>query len=761
MVIKKKAKAASEEKPEKKKKAEKAVKPPKMTPLERASSYAAPMLLGAVLCFTVFYALYRPFAPMLTILFTAAEFGLFMLFDVIKDKKVIGPVVYIALLVIVGYISLAMSFELMYRIRDYSAAISWFYGEDGNYSYQAEFIYAVFLFGGFFIISILYYFTQIRYRSLGVMLCILFPFVIYAKRAEEMPEAAVTIIITAYLAVMVHNRRVDPAVPRQKRGKLVINSSYLISIAIFVSVTGAVTMVIDKPTYRSKLEQDSNYFNYVQTGGTGSGDPDELPNESSDRSGPPSYTNRPVFYFNTNGAAQEYFMRVQTYNDFDGDKWTFDTDPENYGSAYSSVIPEYTTDDIIADMKKLAEQDESFEMPEGADRLPIKRAGQVHDDDFSPRYLPAPFATITDTAEYNELKYIKYPQGIILRVRPGSNIAPSVLNDSFDFYEQSAELYVYAAELGLDSKGYIDMLERAEENGEDTGGLLEDYRNAYDSFTAMTGVSDRLAELSYEITKDAKSDIEKASRLEKYFTLSGYEYSLDYVPVDDSIDYFVFESKTGYCANYATAMTLMARAAGLPARYVEGYAAFEKTEDDEYVIRDSHAHAFVEVYIPGAGWMTFDPTVPGYMENTGDDDSFSASAILRILSRFLFVIIVAFVVVFVLLFDRIKELIFRIRLRFMKPSEKTLALYANLIRLMSHSSGQDHSTYTVKMLRKDISSTRGAVPEKLLTLFEKTCFGSHAASEEEFSEAYSEYKACYKYLRKVPKAKTLEKMKNA
>ena len=87
---------------------------------------------------------------------------------------------------------------------------------------------------------------------------------------------------------------------------------------------------------------------------------------------------------------------------------------------------------------------------------------------------------------------------------------------------------------------------------------------------------------------------------------------------------------------------------------------------------------------------------------------------------------------------------------FGNPKEKTLRLYANVIKLINFSSNSDYSSYTVNMLREYINSTRGAAPEQLLQLFERTAFGGYNPTSEEYRNAYLEYKKCYKYLRKIP-----------
>jgi hypothetical protein len=98
--------------------------------------------------------------------------------------------------------------------------------------------------------------------------------------------------------------------------------------------------------------------------------------------------------------------------------------------------------------------------------------------------------------------------------------------------------------------------------------------------------------------------------IERYLRL--IPYSLD-VPAPPSpreaTDFFLFDLKKGYCDYYATAMTVMARAAGLPARLVTGYAS--GTYDSysaEYVVREADSHSWPEIYYTGIGWIEFEPT---------------------------------------------------------------------------------------------------------------------------------------------------------
>lgn len=737
-----------------------------MTLRERISSYICPMLLGGALCFSIIYALYRPAAYPCAIGFLAAEFILFALFDRLKKRPLTGGLLYTMMFVVIEFGAMYFMVSGASVNGSYMNPISWFYGEDGSFSNHPYYLAAVMLGGGFFMISILYYFTQIRYRSLGSMLCILFPFVIYAKRAEEMPELVVTLIVTMFIAVMVHNRRIDPATPKAARGVLRVDLSYIISIALFVTITGSVTMMIDKPKYTSELEKNANFFNYNPTG-IGGGNYESLSSTSSKRYGVGRGDNNPLFYFETNGTDEEYYLRSTSFDYFNGDVWEHYSGRDDYSYVYSSVIPEYSYDDIIYDMNELIKRNGSIgNVTSITGDIPVRKA-RVYDDNFSPAYLPAPYGIITDSDKLAMLDYRKYYKGVVIRKDGVGGGDPPPLNDRFEFMDPGLEYRRYAMALELSGEDYVELLEN--DGSGNAMSLIDDYMTASDRFMSLDNVSDDVKALAEEITAGAHSDMEKALLLEEYFEENNYKYDPDYVPEDESIDYFIFEGKTGVCSSYATAMTLMARSVGLPARYTEGFAAFEPTDEMDitvengrgFVVRGSHAHAFVEVYIPGAGWLTFDPTVSDY-KNIDDNDGISRGAmLLKIISRLLLVLIVVFSIVFVLMLDRFAELLLRLRLPFMKNDKRVLKLYRHLIWLMNRSTRKDCSPYTAAMIREYLRRTRGCCPDKLTYLFERACFGGHHATAEEWQQAYAEYRRCYRYLRKIPDAKKLEKLKAA
>jgi transglutaminase-like putative cysteine protease len=89
-----------------------------------------------------------------------------------------------------------------------------------------------------------------------------------------------------------------------------------------------------------------------------------------------------------------------------------------------------------------------------------------------------------------------------------------------------------------------------------------------------------------------------------------YYYTLEPPPLGaDSVDEFLFDTKRGFCGHYASAFAVLMRAAGIPARVVTGYVGgtYNRYSHD-WIVRQSDAHAWVEVWIAGSGWTRVDPT---------------------------------------------------------------------------------------------------------------------------------------------------------
>ncbi|MBI5643985.1 MAG: DUF3488 domain-containing protein [Deltaproteobacteria bacterium] len=144
---------------------------------------------------------------------------------------------------------------------------------------------------------------------------------------------------------------------------------------------------------------------------------------------------------------------------------------------------------------------------------------------------------------------------------------------------------------------------------QDGGPPLPEYLDT--SFLRTNPGDSRMERLAYLISNGLESEMEKASAIEKYLK-TNYTYTLSPPQHDGAagpLDNFLFYSKQGYCEHYATAMALLLRINGIPARVVTGFLQGDWNEHGNYfIVRQQDAHSWVEAYIKGEGWRRFDPT---------------------------------------------------------------------------------------------------------------------------------------------------------
>ncbi|MGN1187184.1 MAG: transglutaminase family protein, partial [Lachnospiraceae bacterium] len=159
------------------------------------------------------------------------------------------------------------------------------------------------------------------------------------------------------------------------------------------------------------------------------------------------------------------------------------------------------------------------------------------------------------------------------------------------------------------------------------------YNNYLD---ANTSCADRIVEELFPRIMSGDYDVStpegKAAFIRDMVDFFDAEYSYTLrpgtTPSDkDFVENFLFETKKGFCTYFASAAVMIFRCAGIPARYVEGYVVPESlykaasTENEDYyeaVVTDRYAHAWVEIYMDGIGWVVVDPT-PGYSRYPGEN----------------------------------------------------------------------------------------------------------------------------------------------
>jgi transglutaminase-like putative cysteine protease len=125
------------------------------------------------------------------------------------------------------------------------------------------------------------------------------------------------------------------------------------------------------------------------------------------------------------------------------------------------------------------------------------------------------------------------------------------------------------------------------------------------------GVDQRVAQLAIQVTAGTHTAFDATVALNRWFTQpsNGFRYDLRTAPGNsgDALVDFLFTGHRGYCEQFASAMAIMLRTLGVPARVAVGFTPGTVTGGSRLITTED-AHAWVEVWFPGAGWLPFDPT---------------------------------------------------------------------------------------------------------------------------------------------------------
>ena len=120
----------------------------------------------------------------------------------------------------------------------------------------------------------------------------------------------------------------------------------------------------------------------------------------------------------------------------------------------------------------------------------------------------------------------------------------------------------------------------------------------------------RVRALTREVVEGISTPYDQVVAIQEYLRRITYDQYINAPPAGrDAVDWFLFENRRGYCDYYASAMAVMCRILGIPARISQGYTPGEYVASSRgYLVRQLDAHAWPEVYFPGYGWIDFEPT---------------------------------------------------------------------------------------------------------------------------------------------------------
>ena len=216
---------------------------------------------------------------------------------------------------------------------------------------------------------------------------------------------------------------------------------------------------------------------------------------------------------------------------------------------------------------------------------------------------------VTVTLGDRDMSFHRFDQSRIALEWYGLESFDQLLFGSYTFLANGdAELFGH-----FDSHAAIAMMTMKMALNQDA--ILAEYADfVYANYLALPDtLPQRVIDLAHDITRYYYTDYDKIRAIQEYLIQFPYTLSPNPVPVDrDFVDYFLFDGQEGYCVYYASAMTVMARAIGIPARYAEGFLlpAHRDEETGLFNVTNRNAHAWSEVYFEGFGWLIVESTAP-------------------------------------------------------------------------------------------------------------------------------------------------------
>ena len=626
------------------------------------------------------YVLCRQEQLVSTIIMTAVSFGVYMLFYTLRKKRAFAVLAFFALAIAAFVI---MSFAL----NQGSAArfVDFIFKNSENF----DVIYAaasIFLFSCIFGFTISYFSVYLPRPSL-LMLPALIPMILSARTAGGLPAG-----FTVFLAVGFGLAVLGMAQPEFPNDIVYIDDKKsrrerLISIGIFGVLAALILTVVPRSTETPMGDYLDTVFDKKSTF-YGQNALSNFTGSSGVNHGANNPSDNVLFYASTSYPVNVSRWSFDKYNGETG--WTSLSDYSTGWSSWRIFKRNLNTNALAADLRRgaingslegyaplltnLTSFNESF-YSSGA-QMTIKIA-----DNTATKVVIHPNMTTDVNIEgYDDDIYRTFKDEMFTKGNMRANASywlsyyiPRVNESLVRLFEQAdmEEILTAAANEGVIT------------NSVKTSFLSERTRALeYHEKTLAEPINPEIVKLAEEITAGLTSNYDKALAIEKWFGEAGFVYDLNFVPERTTAEYFLFESRRGICSDYATATTLLLRAAGIPTRYTEGFVLDSENLDEygRYAVKPANAHAYSMCYIEGAGWLEIDGTKYAAL---ADENEQRIAALIILIS-------LAVPAILAIIFRRqLSEAFFAISLLFRNKNGKIRAIYLRTRRLVCSINGSE------------------------------------------------------------------------
>lgn len=720
--------------------------------------YTISVMLG--ICSYYTYDQLYLYIPLTVILVTA----LFRLFDYFGKHKLKGGICIF--LVFAAALALVILFEdigrTLYADRtsgDYFFVV-WMLTPKEILTYNPFYAAMAYICYLLFICVTAYYFTRIQYRIIVTAMIAFFPILTFGKDDEMMPLWVGIPMLALYFGVMIYSRQLIRPIPEHSlrirfspgkaNEKPFWDAQIWKSVLFFLLLGAAVCMAVPKPSITADRA-------YIDTALNFSGLTDYLMNaisdftESSDGGGS----------FNGQGSSRVFAyvsadapipLKTRTFSRYSmaEDRWyigSFDQQFEK-GIDWRTECKSSDINDLLDILESVSAADPDFaelyhltalqsldDTPLSSSHIEIQPVREI-------TYLLSP-TTITKADAPNYARVSRTYTGTLYNSDMSSSTNRYGFTYQTPFYADSDRLNFLLST--SDSRDWnvmlADLYLRAteicsEEEQEVVAHYFTESVNAQQyAFDCGAVNSEQISNLAAELTRDCGSQIERVIALQDYFDNGSFVYDLEYAePLDANAETFLFESKRGVCYEFATAMTLMCRSVGIPARYVEGYSVNEPTDNRtfDYELRYMDSHAYVEVYLDGFGWCTVDPTIADNSSRSGL--FFGRNRIVEFIGIVLILTAALVTGLYLLLWRRVSEAVFRIRIRRMQPSA---AISRMMIRLRTQAALSE--ALTAEEFQQAIMEKYQVDIAALTAQFSVAVYSGQNISEETAAQCYTLY----------------------
>lgn len=731
---------------------------------ENAVKKALPFIFVQAVCSALSYLYLKSYLNLYALLTAGLSLLFFAAFDFISRHKKVGSFIYAAIMAAV----LVLIDVIMTFARNKTEFIEWFLTGAATVDTNVEYMLTLVLFFTFFICSTVYYFTHITYRISILTLIALIPCAIYVKASQQIPAVYSALLAAADILLYLYHYKTTAVSGVSKHGKAAAVTGYV----DFAAAALLIAVLIPKPTetpYYEKFEQFSSYFSFSGNFGRINGSYTE---HSGNADLYNQMENRQLFVVNTD--SPEYY-KVQVYDSYDSEnRWWYSK------TAVPSRMCRFNWQDEAKErsLSKLANAYLEY----------LDKGGQLLPEDIDKKMLDR-FAAIEETVHTAYIKSINYPSVYLLapertidtslygrsdvtstrRTDLGEIMTDTTVNNSFlrpneeysvDFYGRNAAYssgYIESGLCNMSAEDFyellIDMINcgLSDDSYSTVFAFLREYNNEFSDLpSSFAGfeeydISEEMRQLSDRITEGLTYDYEKAEAIEAFFNDGSFTYDLGYraPSANDTPEFFVSESRRGTCSDFATAYCLLAKAAGLNVHYVEGFNSGEIQTAGVYSISTENAHAFPEVYIAGAGWVIYEPTVSGGSagsEKSSGTNSGETDYLTLFVTSLTVVIIGVLLLVIIIFLPTISEKLFILRIRHSDSSKAVILIYNRLSAKLSRRFKTNTKTLTPNQLSELILKKTDITADDIIVPFELACYGGKNIPKEVAEKALEKYK---------------------